>query len=97
MKFEIFEQEKSGSRWFWVVGTKDYPRVLSWGQKSKALGYLLCNPPRLKRKDRFILGGEIVGIKSKKWILFVWIECLDCTKVGGEVLGKFHHRRHGKI
>ena len=29
VKFEIFEQEKSGSRWFWVVGTKDYPRVLS--------------------------------------------------------------------
>ena len=65
MKFEIFEQEKSGSRWFWVVGTKDYPRVLSWGQKSKALGYLLCNPPRLKIMDKIVLGKERNEIKSK--------------------------------
>ena len=38
---------------------------------------MLCNPPRLKRIDRFILGGEIVGIKSKNgFYLFgqnVWI------------------------
>ena len=28
-KLENFEKKKSGSRWFCVVGTKDYPGVLS--------------------------------------------------------------------
>ena len=27
--FEKFEKRRSGSRWFWVVGTKDYLGVLS--------------------------------------------------------------------
>ena len=29
VKFEKFEKKKSGSRWFLVVGTKDYPEELS--------------------------------------------------------------------
>ena len=29
VKFEIFEKKMSGSRWFWVMGRKDYPGVLS--------------------------------------------------------------------
>ena len=44
------------------------------------------------QKDRQIYFG-----RRNSWILFVWTECLDCTEVGGEVLGKFHHRWHGKI
>ena len=28
VNFEIFEKKKSGSRWFWVEGTKEYPGVL---------------------------------------------------------------------
>ena len=47
------------------MGTKDYLGELVWDQESKALGYLLCKSPRLKRKDRIILGKEIIGIKSK--------------------------------
>ena len=47
------------------MGTKDYPGELVWDQESKALGYLVCKSPRLKRKDRIIVGKEIIGIKSK--------------------------------
>ena len=28
LNFENFEKRRSGSRWFWVVGTKDYPGEL---------------------------------------------------------------------
>ena len=28
LNFEKFEKRRSGSRWFWVVGTKDYPGEL---------------------------------------------------------------------
>ena len=28
LNFENFEKRRSGLRWFWVVGTKDYPE--SW-------------------------------------------------------------------
>ena len=47
------------------MGAKDYPGELVWDQESKALGYLLCKSPRLKRKDKIILGKEIKEIKSK--------------------------------
>ena len=39
--FEKFEKRRSGSRWFWVVGTKDYPGELVWDKNSKAKWYLL--------------------------------------------------------
>ena len=65
------------------MGTKDYPGELVWDQGSKALGYLLCKSPRLKRKDVTILGKEINGIKSKNgfyllgqnvWVATKWKE-----------------------
>ena len=28
LNFEKFGKRRSGSRWFWVVGTKDYPGEL---------------------------------------------------------------------
>ena len=65
LNFENFEKRRSGSRWFQVVGTKDYPGELVWDQGSKVLGYLLCKSPRFTRKDRIVLGKEIIGIKSK--------------------------------
>ena len=30
LNFEKFEKRRSGSRWFWVVGTKDYLGELVW-------------------------------------------------------------------
>ena len=96
VNFENFEKKKSGSRWFQVVGTKDYPGELVWAQGSKALGYLLCKSPSLKRNDRIILGREIIGIKSKNgfyqfgqnvWVVPRWEEGF---------LREFHHKRHGK-
>ena len=96
VNFEISENKKSGSRWFQIVGTKDYPGELVCDQESKALGYLLCKSPRLKRKDRIILGREIIGIKSKNgfyqfgqnvWVVPRWEEGF---------LREFHHKRHGK-
>ena len=47
------------------MGTKDYPGELVWDQESKALVYLLCKSPRLKTKDKIVLGKEINEIKSK--------------------------------
>ena len=47
------------------MGTKDYPGELVWDQESKAVGYLLCKSPRLKRKDIIIVGKEIIGINPK--------------------------------
>ena len=41
LNFEKFEKRRSGSRWFWVVGTKDYPGELVWDKNSNAKWYLL--------------------------------------------------------
>ena len=41
LNFEKFEKRRSGSRWFWDVGTKDNPEELVLGQNSNAIGYLL--------------------------------------------------------
>ena len=46
-------------------GYKGLSKGVELRSKIKSIRALACNPPRLKRIDRFILGGEIVGIKSK--------------------------------
>ena len=39
--FEKFEKRRSGSRWFWVVGSKDNLGELVCGQNSNEKVYLL--------------------------------------------------------
>ena len=80
----------------WVVGTKDYPGVLSWGQKSKALWYLLRKSSRLKRKDKIILGGEIIGIKVKNALYKIGQNAWVVPKWKERFWGSFYHRRYGK-
>jgi hypothetical protein len=56
--FEKFENRRSGSRWFWVVGSKDNPGELVWGQNSNEKVYLLWKSLRLQIIFRIELRGK---------------------------------------
>ena len=89
--FEKFEKRRSGSRWFWVVGSKDNPGELVWGQNSNAIGHLLWKALRLQIIFRIELRRKIIRIKIQNQFGLVGTENLGWSQGVGEVLEGFYH------
>ena len=79
------------------LGYKGLSRGVGLRSKIKSIMVLASQIIQAQKKRQNYFGRRNNWNKIQKWILLVWTECLGCTKVGGGVLGKFHHRRHGKI
>ena len=78
-------------------GYKGLSKGVELRSKLKSIRVLALQITQAQKKRQNYFGRRNSWNKIQKWILFVWTECVGCTKVGGGILGKFHHRRHGKI
>ena len=65
LDFEKFEKRRSGSRWFWVVGSKDNPGELVLRSKLKCNRALALKITQAPNNFRIDLRGKIIRIKSK--------------------------------
>ena len=78
-------------------GYKGLSKGVELRSKIKSIRALALQSTQAQKDRQIYFGRRNNWNKIQKWILLVWTECLGCTKVGGEVLGKFYHRWHGEI